>query len=288
MRPHGNSYLRSLLILGRVSNLPTVWSNCLAGWLLAGGGSTAHFVQLTLGTTFLYLGGMFLNDAFDADFDRQNRPERPIPSGAIDVGEVWKWGSVWLILGVVCLSLLGLQSAILAFLLAISILLYDSIHKIFILSPVIMAACRFLVILIASSAATAGITGLSIWSALVLAAYIVGLSYMARTESSPGPLRYWPLLFLAAPVILAMTINRGDYLWRGIFLSALLVVWIANCARHAYAGTPHNVARMIGGLLAGIVLVDLLAVASLTLPFALLFLSLFLLALAAQRFIPPT
>ena len=30
--------LRTLLVLGRVSNLPTVWSNCFAGWLLAGGG----------------------------------------------------------------------------------------------------------------------------------------------------------------------------------------------------------------------------------------------------------
>ena len=29
-----NSQLRTLLILGRVSNLPTVWSNCLAGWIM--------------------------------------------------------------------------------------------------------------------------------------------------------------------------------------------------------------------------------------------------------------
>jgi hypothetical protein len=31
--------LRTLLVLGRVSNLPTVWSNCLAGWWLGGGGN---------------------------------------------------------------------------------------------------------------------------------------------------------------------------------------------------------------------------------------------------------
>ena len=30
--------IRTLLVLGRVSNLPTVWSNCLAGWLIAQGG----------------------------------------------------------------------------------------------------------------------------------------------------------------------------------------------------------------------------------------------------------
>ena len=32
------SNLRTLLVLGRASNLPTVWSNCFAGWLLGGGG----------------------------------------------------------------------------------------------------------------------------------------------------------------------------------------------------------------------------------------------------------
>ena len=79
--------VRALVILGRVSNLPTVWSNCLAGWVLGGGGFTGdepgRVLLLGAGATLLYLGGMFLNDAWDAPFDRQHRPERPIPSGAI-------------------------------------------------------------------------------------------------------------------------------------------------------------------------------------------------------------
>ena len=53
--------LRTLLILGRVSNLPTVWSNCLAGWLLGGGGSVRRLVLLCLASSCLYIGGMFLN-----------------------------------------------------------------------------------------------------------------------------------------------------------------------------------------------------------------------------------
>src|SRR5205085_11052794 len=78
-----HSQLRTLLILGRVSNLPTVWSNCLAGWILGGGGQLGRLMVLCAGATFLYTGGMYLNDAFDAEFDLQHRPERPIPSGAI-------------------------------------------------------------------------------------------------------------------------------------------------------------------------------------------------------------
>ncbi len=108
---------RTLLILGRVSNLPTIWSNCLAGWMLAGGGDWhrwPHFVFVCLGATFLYLGGMYLNDAFDAEFDQQHRAERPIPSGKINVTAVWQWGLSWLGLGLLCLGPLGATTAILA------------------------------------------------------------------------------------------------------------------------------------------------------------------------------
>src|SRR5438046_8242023 len=89
-------YWRTLLILGRASNLPTVWSNCLAGWLLGGGGQIGNFMVLCASCTFLYLGGMYLNDAFDAQFDHQHRPERPIPSGGIRAGTVWICGFAWL------------------------------------------------------------------------------------------------------------------------------------------------------------------------------------------------
>ena len=53
-----SAYLRTLLILGRTSNLPTVWSNCLAGWILGGEGNLKNLLLLSIGATLLYLGGM--------------------------------------------------------------------------------------------------------------------------------------------------------------------------------------------------------------------------------------
>src|SRR5512141_1622691 len=143
---------RTLLILGRVSNLPTVWSNCLAGWLLGGGGSAGRFGLLGLGASCLYIGGMFLNDAFDSEFDSQHRQERPIPSGLITVSKVWGWGLGWLVAGTLLLSLLGPGPIVFALLLASSILVYDAIHKAVTLSPLLMALCRFLLYLVAASA----------------------------------------------------------------------------------------------------------------------------------------
>src|SRR5947209_12640498 len=99
----GTAPFRSLLVLGRISNLPTVWSNCLAAWLIAGAAPMKSFALLIAGATCLYSGGMFLNDAVDASFDRQFRPERPIPLGRISRGAVLVWSlsllaAGWLIL----------------------------------------------------------------------------------------------------------------------------------------------------------------------------------------------
>src|SRR5881397_1905181 len=120
--------LRALLILGRVSNLPTVWSNCLAGWWLGGGRNISRLPLLFVGATFLYVGGMFLNDAFDAVFDRQYRPERPIPSGHITRRTVWTLGMAWLTLGAGCFFFINQTTGAVGLVLMFCILLYDATH----------------------------------------------------------------------------------------------------------------------------------------------------------------
>src|SRR5690242_11311875 len=130
--------LRTLLVLGRVSNLPTVWSNCLAGWWLGGGENYSKLPFLFAGATLLYLGGMFLNDAFDAEFDRQYRKERPIPSGAITLRVVWRVGFALLAAGAGLLFVCGTLAGLLGLILALCIVLYDAIHKLITFSPVLM------------------------------------------------------------------------------------------------------------------------------------------------------
>jgi hypothetical protein len=279
---------RALLILGRVSNLPTVWSNCLAGWMLGGGGTLRRFGLLCLGASFLYLGGMFLNDAFDVEFDSQHRSERPIPSGAISPGKVWGWGLGWLLSGVLLLSLLGRTALALSLVLIACIVLYDAIHKAVTLSPLIMAACRLFLYLLASAAAENGVHGLAIWSALALALYVVGLSFLARAERPRSPVTLWPVWLLAGPILLALIANAGEFRLRALLLSTGLAIWIVRCLGETFWMTTRSVGRTVSGLLAGICLVDLLAtLGGGPLAFCCLML-LFALALVAQRFVPAT
>ncbi|MGB7768458.1 MAG: UbiA family prenyltransferase [Verrucomicrobiia bacterium] len=281
--------LRTLVILGRVSNLPTVWSNCLAGWWLAGGETYANLPFLFFGVTALYLGGMFWNDAFDVDFDRQHRPQRPIPSGAISLPAVWGWGLAWLALGVLSLIAIGKTTGALAVVLLVCIVVYDATHKVITLSPWLMGACRFWIYVVAASAAGWGVNGWPIWCGLALALYAAGLGHLARLENSRRPIPYWPLALLIVPVVLAMLMDGGENRDPAIWLSFIVVLWVARCLRPIFQAGAVNVGRVVSGLVAGIVFVDWLAVApGCSRELSFLFLALFGMTLGLQRFVPAT
>jgi 4-hydroxybenzoate polyprenyltransferase len=279
------------LVLGRVSNLPTVWSNCLAAWLLAGGGPWERFAMVSLGATLLYAGGMFLNDAFDVEFDCKHRPERPIPSGEISRRFVWVSGSGLLGLGWVLMIPFGAASAVSALGLLATIVTYDAIHKRTFLAPALMAACRYLLYVMVASAAQSGVQALVLWRALSLAAYVAGLSCLARVESSRGAVGRWPLALLFVPVVLALATRaeRGPAVW---ILAVGFVVWVFWSLRDGLWNEKPNFGAGIASLLAGIVLVDWLAVVGAGLGagqgMSLVFGGLLLLAKLTQRLAPAT
>jgi 4-hydroxybenzoate polyprenyltransferase len=283
---------RTLLVLGRVSNLPTLWSNCLAGWVLAGGNASPRWLLLGLAASCLYAGGMYLNDAFDAAFDRQRRPGRPIPSGQIAESSVWRLGWAWLGLGLLGCAFLGHTALLLGFLIAALSVFYNAIHKRTALAVIPMGLCRFLVYLLAAAAA-GRITGSVVWAGLALGIYIAGLTYIARKESILGPVHWWPVATLAVPVLLALLANGEvpdgpNFRERAFYLSLLLLIWILPGLRFAFGRESRQIGFAVANLLAGIVLVDLLATAGEPWGLLLAFGGLFLLTLLLQRFVPAT
>lgn len=282
--------LRTLLVLGRVSNLPTVWSNCLAGWWLGGGGNYPQLPFLFVGVTLLYVGGMYLNDAFDAEFDRQNRKERPIPSGAILPKLVWRLGVLWLVLGEVCLLILGPVAGSLGLALAFCIIVYDALHKLFTFSPILMGVCRLLVYVVAASVGLRGVTGWAVWCGIALGAYVVGLSGLARKESTRAQAPRWPLWLLVLPILLSLLLNDRFFREGALIRSVVLALWILYCLRATFWTHSVQIGRTVSGLLAGIVIVDWLATMNTNTPpeLALIFLFLFLAAMLSQRVAPAT
>ncbi len=280
---------KTLLVLGRVSNLPTVWSDCLAGWWLAGAGHPAALLLLFAGTSLLYVGGMYLNDVFDVGFDRQRRPERPIPAGKISLDSVLKLAITWLALGVGLLFLVNFKVGFLALVLTGFILLYDASHKFLTASPWLMGACRFWVYVMAGASSANGLNGWSVYCGAALAFYIVGLSYVARRETSRNLIPYWPLLLLATPILLALAMNTGRFLPPTLAMGAGLLAWAMAWILPFLTRKTSNVGLLVTNLLAGIVIVDGLAIIpSAPLWMAGAILLLFLLTIALQQIVPAT
>ena len=252
--------LRTALGLGRVSNLPTVWSNTLAGAVLAGAERFGpEFAVLLVAFSLFYTGGMFLNDAFDAVFDAAQRPERPIPAGEVSGREVFGYGYAMLAGGVALLAWIGVAPALAGLALAAAITYYDWHHKGNLFSPVVMGICRVLVYLGAGLGyALALPAGLWIGAALMLC-YLIGLTYVAKQENLGKVENLWPLVLLAAPVAYGAWLATA-HVAVGIFW-LLFTGWMLVALWFLRRRRKGDVPRAVVSLIAGISLLDALLIA---------------------------
>jgi hypothetical protein len=251
---------QTLLRLGRVSNLPTVWTNVIAGATIANAAATkAEVVIVGVAMTAFYVGGMYLNDFFDRDIDARERPGRPIHAGDISAGAVSAIGFALLAVGVALLVLFSLSTAIWGLALAAAIVLYDAWHKGNVFAPVIMGFCRALVYLATGTAVSGEIRTSLIVGAIALAAHVIGLTYAAKQENLNQVDRLWPLAILAGPLLLALpSISSGSLVIIGCLL--LCAVDIAAVRLLVKRAMPGAVPRAVSMLIAAICLVDALAV----------------------------
>ncbi len=171
---------RTALKLGRVSNLPTVWSNVIAATALAGGAAWHSIVVMALAMSALYIGGMYLNDAFDRNIDAKQRPSRPIPAGEAPVGMVFAIGFGLLALGTIVFSMFGWQTAVGCLVLCGVIILYNWHHKGNPLSPLLMGLCRALVYIVTAAALGHAVAAPVLAGAFVLLLYVAGLTLASK------------------------------------------------------------------------------------------------------------
>ena len=275
--------LGTLLRLGRISNLPTVWTNALAGAVLAAGGMPEPGAVLLagLGLTLFYEGGMWLNDAFDAEIDARERANRPIPNGEIARNTVFLGGALMLAGGVAVAFVIGGAAGLVGIGLAVAVLLYDWLHKRTAFSPVLMGATRFLSYLLGASAAGA-VNGLVLIGALGLFAHVVGLTYAAKQEAYDRIGTAWPLAVLGLPLILAVSVAIGSAV--GLAAAALLAGVLALALHRLFRRAKGDVPVAVVTLIAGISLYDAALIGGVGLPgLALLSIAGFALTLMLQR-----
>ena len=290
--------LRAWLVLSRGSNLPTVWSSVLVGWL-AGiywdgqSSSLSLYPQmvdwsrpasapllfwplawLLLAVSAIYVGGMILNDYFDADWDAQHRPARPIPSGAVSRTAAGVVGFGLLFLGAAgaviirALRLSGEASAgeaglrvgadvglfaLLVAALVVAVLIYDRWHKGVVWAPVVMGLCRALLPILGAALAGGSIVvtlvdmkELWLLAAATLWAHTFGLTWVARheaTDGTPPEWTAWALFVVPLPLAAYARLSSagsGVLAWIPLVLFAGWI-WYSNRRHPLPAGVSGRV-----------------------------------------------
>ncbi|MGI9518129.1 MAG: UbiA family prenyltransferase [Pirellulaceae bacterium] len=218
------SKLAAYLRLMRISLLPTAWSNVLMGFALVvmPSPSANHWWALPcllVCSSCLYLAGMVLNDVFDVELDRVERPERVLPSGLIPVQRAHLFGWGLLVAGVLLagaaslvLSMadgsagtLNVSPLLVAFVLAGLVVLYNAWAKRSPSGPLVMGLCRSMNVLLGCSVyawepVLAGFDAASLIVAGAMGLYIAGITLFAREEQRTSHRRY---LLMGASAMLA-------------------------------------------------------------------------------------
>ena len=212
--PTGHSSLGdALLPYLKLVRAPAVFSalgDPLAGLLLDDERlDLARASRLSAASGLIYLAGMALNDLADREEDARERPERPIPSGAISPRAAALVGGSLLLAGTYAAWRGGARWTGPA--LAAAVVAYDfKLKHSNALGPIAMGACRSLSLLMGVEAASDGVSRRGTEGALLLGAYVAGLTLVARGET--GVARTTELrtgAALAAAALLATAIRGG-------------------------------------------------------------------------------
>jgi len=254
-----SDHLHGYLALARISNSPTVVSDAVAGAALAGAvRPDATVLAVAVAMVLFYTAGMVLNDLCDYAIDCRQRPERPLPSGAVSRTEASAGVVALFAVGSALLWLAGPAAFGAGLALIAVIVVYDLWHKTNPISPLLMAAARALVYVTAGLAVAGAINNqLLLWAGLLFA-FVVGLTAIAKAEAGSGPAGYWPVALLVLPAVAFVITLPPPAAW---VLLALFIAWTVYAASFVYRAEGRSIGRAVGYLIAGISLLDALALA---------------------------
>lgn len=202
-----DSLLLAYARLLRIPNVFTAMADIFLGFLFTNLSfqPIGVFLALLASSSLMYLAGMVLNDVYDLEVDAVERPQRPLPSGQIPVGQAHFLGLGMLFTGLALgvgagLAIGNLRPALVATSLAVLVFSYDRFLKKTPLGPLAMGGCRMLNVLLGMSAAAEPWGPHHLLVAGGLGLYIVGVTWFAKSEAQESNRA---VLTLATVVILA-------------------------------------------------------------------------------------
>jgi 4-hydroxybenzoate polyprenyltransferase len=219
-----------------------------------------HAILLCISTAGLYGGGVVFNDVFDAELDKIERPERPIPMGIITVKEGALLGIILLLGGIITAFIANPLSGLLAIGIAVFAVVYDKWgkHNPF-LGPLNMGLCRGLNLLLGVSI---GVTLLNqYWYvAIVPIIYIASITMISRGEVHGGnttSLYFAALLYiLVVGAILFFSFYKNNEYLTFIFLLPFVLMIFIPLLKAIQQPIGKNIGKAVKSGVIGLILLN--------------------------------
>ena len=275
----GGSTFHSYLELMRLPNVFTAMADVAmgflfvqsVGWQWSPGQDSWTLAMLVAASSLLYIAGVVLNDVFDLETDRRERPERPLPSGRVSLGAARWLGWKLLTLGVVFGTCSGffvghLRPGIVAAVLALCILLYNGWLKRTPAGPLAMGACRMLNVLLGMNAVNAPLSMGHWLVAGGIGVYVTGVTWFARKEADRSSRPQLAMATLVMVLGIAMTawfpswsdrmVDPQNWLLLMTILG-MLIVW--RCFWAVIEPVPMRVRIAVAQCVLSIIMLDAVA-----------------------------
>ncbi len=260
------AYLR----LMRPANIVTAVADICLGFAASGAAAQlsvqdftidtiAPLIWLSLSTIGLYGGGVVMNDVFDAELDKVERPERPIPSGLATKSGATILGFGLLLFGIAMAWQVSLLSMLIAVAVAVLAVTYDAWgkHQKY-LGPINMGMCRGGNLLLGVSA-IAPMVAVHWYLAIIPIVYIAAITMISRGEVHGGSKQalYGAVVMYIAVIgaMVALTLLPNYHVMRALpFLALFAALIFPPLFRAIKDPQGKNIGKAVkGGIIALIV-----------------------------------
>ena len=258
-----NGKPRAYLDLVRLPNLFTAAADVLTGLLYSGTDLArwTDLVSLIAASVFLYAGGVALNDVCDVARDRDERPERPIPSRRISRRVAMRLAMGLLVIGFVFAALISTRAAMIAGLLIVAIVLYDAVLKSMPVAPAVMGLCRALNLALGMHVAGSLWTVEAMTPIGLMWLYITSVTFFARHEAgvssslrlTAGTIGVCAAVAGLSAIVWIVSLAQVSFLWP---LALLLVGLGYKGFRAASLHSPQTVQAAVKTFVISLILFD--------------------------------
>jgi 4-hydroxybenzoate polyprenyltransferase len=271
LQDHVSQRLKEYLLLIRLPNVFTTPSNILAGYFAAVGVAEAngvHLIALMVSSGLLYIAGIVLNDYFDIEIDKRERPLRPLPSGRISKRHALVIAIVALLVAnTIALTVIGPISLAVSLALTLAIIAYDYQLKHGILGPFAMGCTRFLNVIFGASPALLYLNDHSLatlgTAAASLFLYISSITILSKKEAEnerPHSAAVFLMVFgivsaVASLGLLLLQLQLMFLLNLSIFAAVMFVTFKQHLTKGS-SSSPSSVQKAVRNMVISIIILD--------------------------------